>query len=152
MANYEKLAALQRLMDIEDISREVKVHALKEGLGEINDGWNADQVRVFRANFAYHIDDGLTEDSLMNPHRVFGEVIVKGTVPELRCIESDERLMIAFPFCKPIVLGPEQSIEPGLVDLEMDLSHADTVLPLGVPLRRPLYIPFCDITFTMLAA
>lgn len=121
-------------------------------LEEINVGWRPGQVRVAHAEGAYHVDDELTMESLMYPFQVFGEIILKGTVPRVSCIDVNGRLVVSMAFFEPTILGPVQEIEPELVDLDIELSGQDVILPVGTRLRRPIHVPVEDIRYSLLAA
>lgn len=149
---YERSLELQKILDSPVDSDEFKRHCMKMSLEDINVGWRAQQPRLMHAEAGYHIDDKLTLDSLAIPTRVFGEIILRGTVPEVRCMQFYGRYIVALPVFEPTVLGPKQEIEADIVDLEMEMSGADTVLPVGIPLRRPIYVPIEDIQFSMLIA
>lgn len=124
--------------------------AAKWGLNKLNSRWDPSLVRAARADSAYFIDDSLTAESSIYPCQRFGEVILKGHVPRISCVEVAGRLTLALPFFDAIVLGPTQNIETELVDYELD--GFDTVLPLDVIIRRPLYTPVEDLRFITLAA
>lgn len=149
---FERSKELQRILDSPVDSEEFKLHCIKMSLGDINEGWRPLQPRLMHSEAGYHIDDQLTVDSLVNPTRMFGEIILKGTVPEVRCIHVFGRYIVALPVFEPTILGPQQEIEAGLLDLEMEMSGADTALPIGVRMRRPIYVPVEDLHFSMLIA
>lgn len=147
---YKKSIALQRQLDQAQESLDLKLDFARIYLDEINKQWDSLQPRAARSSCAYFIDDKLTTDSLMSPSQKFGEVILKGTVPRIGCINISGRLVVALPFFDAVVLGPVQEIESGLVDYELD--ECDTILPLEVPIRRPLFTPVENIGFIALAA
>ncbi len=86
----------------------------------------------------------------MSPSQKFGEVILKGSVPRIGCIDVSGRLVVALPFFDAVVLGPVHEIEAELVDYELD--ECDAVLPLDIPIRRPIFTPVENLGFIALAA
>lgn len=119
-------------------------------IGVVNHRWDPLSKRIAHASRAFFIDDQLTTDSFIYPSQKFGEVILKGYVPRISCIDVSDRLIVALPFFDAVVLGPVQDIEPELVDFE--LEGYSTVLPMGTPLERPLFVPIEDISFVTFAA
>ena len=147
---YEQSMALQaHLYSVEYKDKESELLALA-GLAAINDRWDSSVSRVAHSDSAFYIADKLTEDSIHFPVQRFGEVILKGHVPRITCINLASRLTLALPFFDAVVIGPYQEIEPELVDYELD--GYDVVLPLDVPIRRPLYTPIEQLRFIMLVA
>ena len=144
---YRETITLQRTLDLQSSTASLKERrrAVAECLGRINNYWISEEGRAAHAKSAYFIDDRLTFDSYICPTKKFGEIILKGTVPRLACIEVSDRLVLALPFFDSVILGPKVEIEPELIELEMD--EGDVILPLGKEIRRPLYVPVEDMVF-----
>lgn len=123
---------------------------VQRNLQDINTRWDATASRIARAGSAYFLVDGLTTGPFADTAQQFGEVIVKGHVPRVSYFEALGRLVVSLPFFEGVILGPSQEIEPVLVEYEMEGS--DIVLPLDVPIRRPLHVPVESLASIMLAA
>jgi hypothetical protein len=149
---FETSRELQKVSDTPNNDRTLKLGLARSYLEEINTGWRPRQVRIAHAEGAYHVNDELTTESLMYPFQVFGEIILKGTVPRVSCIDVNGRLVVSMAFFDPTILGPTQEIELGLVELDMEMSGHDIILPIGTTLRRPIHVPVEDMLFSMLAA
>lgn len=147
---YVQSMALQKHLDTMPEASAEKIRMATIGLGPLNDRWDSAVKRAAHAKEAYFVDDQLTMESFIHPTQKFGEVVLKGHVPRIACVEISERLVLALPFFGAVVLGPSQEIEPELVDYELD--DCDTVLPLGVPMARPLYTPVESLSFITLSA
>lgn len=128
----------------------IKIKTAELGMLAINHRWLPNTKHAVRSSSAYYIDDGLTIDSRIHPSLKFDEIVLKGRVPKLSCISVNNRLLLSLPFFDAVVLGPMQELEPELVDYEME-GH-QTVLPIGVPISRPIFTPVEDVKFIMLAA
>ncbi len=147
---YAESIALQAHLDLMPQDSEERDTTLSVGLRLINSRWDPSLPRAARASSAYFIDDGLTMDSLLTPSQEFGEVLLKGRVPRIGCIDLIGRLTIAIPFYDAVVIGPSQEIEPELIDYELD--DCDSFLPIGVTIRRPIYTPIESLSFIALTA
>jgi hypothetical protein len=99
---------------------------------------------------AYFIADGLTSESFVTPFQKFDEVVLRGDVPRIGCIDVFGRFVVSLPFFDAVVIGPAQELEPELVEYE--LEGYDSVLPLETHLQRPLYTPVESLRFIALAA
>ncbi len=136
------MALQKHLDDLQDSPLSRKIAALR-GIDLINKDRDDNTLRAAHASSAYLLDDELTSKSLDYSPQRFGEVILKGAVPRVSCIDISERLIIALPFIDAVVLGPVIELEPEYVEFELGIYSA--VLPIGVPLERPLYTPVEDI-------
>ena len=136
---YEQSMQLQALLDNCPEIDETKSLIRDIGLEEINNRWHGSVVRAAHASDAYHINDGLTLESNIFPVQKFGEIVLKGNVPKVDCIEIKGRSIVTLPFFDAVVLGPRQEIELSLVGHE--LADYDTVLKLDVHMRRPIHTP-----------
>lgn len=145
---YDQSMALQRILD--ESSEPILDRYAIISLETINEQRDSCPIRVARAGVAYFIDDELTTDSLINPVQQFGEIVLKGTVPRVKCIDVSGRLVLALPFFEAKILGPAYEVEPEIIELELD--DCDTVLPLGTTISRPLYAPVESLSFIMFAA
>jgi len=147
---YEQTMALQaRLDNMPKLNIDSRDYA-KISLAVINDRWDSSSIRAARSSAAYFIADALTTESYIYPTQKFGEIVLKGIVPKISCIDVDNRLVVALPFFGATVLGPAQEIEPELVEYE--IGDYDAVLPLDVRIDRPLYTPVENLGFITLAA
>jgi hypothetical protein len=98
----------------------------------------------------FFMPDGLSQQS--DDAVEFSEAVLTADVPSLVIAKIGVRHIVSLRCFESIVLGPAQEIEPALIDLEMDLSDANTVLQVGQRIRRPLYVPAEDVKFISLAA
>jgi len=146
---YEQSMSLQAHLDSKE-SRIDKNTIATLGLQIINNKWDSSLIRAARSSSAYFIADGLTTESFVNPLQKFDEVVLKGHVPRITCIDLLGRFIIVLPFFDAEVLGPTQEIEAQLVEYELD--GYDTALPLNTTLQRPLYTPLENLEFITLAA
>ena len=149
---YEQSMQLQAILDKSETDG---MHSSKKiikniGLAAINDRWTNGLVRVARTSNAYFIPDGLTQESYIYPLQEFGEIVLKGRIPRVDCVDILGRSIVVLPFFDEVILGPRQEIEEELVEYELD--GYDTVLPLDTPLSRPLYAPVESLEFIAIAA
>jgi hypothetical protein len=121
-------------------------------LPRIQEAWTGDVRRVARTDRAYHLNDGLTEDSRRYPIVEFGSVILNGSVPRVDCVQIGDRSVVVLPFFNYEVYGPTIEIASDMVGHEMDIDFVDTVLPINTRMDRPLYLPVESVAFIALAA
>lgn len=147
---YKQSMALQAHLDTVPETDSSKQAIARMGLELINERWDGSLTRAAHTSAAYFIDDGLTTESLLYPTQKFGEVILKGTIPRIACVDVSDRLVVSLPFFDAVVLGPVQEVESELVAYEME--ECATVLSLGTRIARPLYTPVENLSFITFAA
>jgi hypothetical protein len=151
---YEQSMQLQAIMDKTNAAKLYSQQKIikKIGLASINERWSSELVRAARTSKAYFIPDGLTLESYIYPIQEFGEVVLKGCVPKVDCVDILGRKTVALPFFDAVILGPRHEIEVEFIDIDQELEEYDTVLPLDTRLKRPLHVPVENLEFIALAA
>jgi hypothetical protein len=146
---YRTAMGIQSNLDVYPSDSPIQNFIKHEGMQKINDAWTPHR-RLLSTDRMYFMPDGLSQQS--DDAVEFTEAKLTADIPGFVIAKIGVRNIISLRCFESVVLGPADEIESVLVDMEMDISGANTVLQVGVRIRRPLYVPVEDVTFITLAA
>lgn len=146
---YRTAMGIQSNLDSYPSDSPIQQIIKREGTQKINEEWTPHR-RLLATERMYFMPDGLTQQS--DDAIEFTEAKLTADIPGFVIAKIGVRNIVSLRCFESVVLGPADEIESVLIDLEMDLTGANTVLQVGEIIRRPLYVPVEDVTFISLAA